>query len=836
MRTNKKNPLDGIREFFLARYANQDFLIQEKVKILYLIFGGILAIIIPIYLILFERLLLVSFHRSVILSFMAITVVLIILLRQGYFRLASHGFLILAFMALWSTFFYNLQEGDLRLFDRLATVVIICALLGFTPFIVAHMTHAIIGYYLVNAAVFTVFIIMVYPKNIDSRPSLAIYAVDVSIAFLISCVISFHVFRINKEALRRSQAAERAARTREDLFRAIIQESPQTVLIARRDGSLSFPGNLKESFFGYSTEEIPTIDRWWELAYPDPEYRELIISEWKKLQLIAPEGGGAKSIETKILTRDGSIRDVMLRYAALREGEGGLLLLDDVTDRRIIEHSLLASERRYRNLYESMLDGFLSCDMDGYLIEFNRAFMEMTGYGRSELHRMTIWELTPQQWHEAQKRIMREQLFTIGHTDIFEKEYYRKDGSTFPVELRLYLTRNEYGSPSGFWAITRDISKRKQAEQELLKASKIESIGVFAGGIAHDFNNILTAILGNISLVKLDTSHGSSTFCILEEAEKACRHAKELTMQLLTFSKGGMPIKRISSIRDLVVDTTEFALRGSPLSCDISIPPDLWSAEIDTGQISQVIHNLVLNAREAMPDGGKISIVAENREIGESSDASYLPGKYIALTVSDTGCGIPHQYHAKVFDPFFTTKTTGSGLGLSVTYSIVKKHGGYISLESEEGAGARFTILLPASDTPAEAPVQRQNAVSAKTGKALIMDDDELVLSVGRKMLERMGFRTVTARDGKEAIQYYREALQSGDPFSIVIMDLTVPGGIGGKEAVRILREFDPKVKAIVSSGYSNDPVMSNFRDYGFCGVVTKPFSYEELSDALQGL
>jgi len=359
---------------------------------------------------------------------------------------------------------------------------------------------------------------------------------------------------------------------------------------------------------------------------------------------------------------------------------------------------------------------------------------------------------------------------------------------------------------------------------------------VFAGGIAHDFNNILTSILGNISLVKLDTSHGSSTFGILEEAEKACRHAKELTMQLLTFSKGGMPIKRISSIRDLVVDTTEFALRGSPVTYDISIPPDLWSAEIDTGQISQVIHNLVLNAREAMPDGGKITIVAENREIGVTSDPSYLPGKYIALTVSDTGCGIPLHYHAKIFDPFFTTKATGSGLGLSVTYSIVKKHGGYISLESEEGAGARFTILLPASDTPAESPVKPQNAVSAKTGKALIMDDDELVLSVGRKMLERIGFRTVTARDGKEAVQRYREAFQSGEPFSIVIMDLTVPGGMGGKEAVRILREFDPKVKAIVSSGYSNDPVMSNFRDYGFCGVVTKPFSYEELANALQRL
>jgi CheY-like chemotaxis protein/anti-sigma regulatory factor (Ser/Thr protein kinase) len=373
-------------------------------------------------------------------------------------------------------------------------------------------------------------------------------------------------------------------------------------------------------------------------------------------------------------------------------------------------------------------------------------------------------------------------------------------------------------------------------ESELFKTKKIESLGVFAGGIAHDFNNLLTAIIGNISLARMMEPGDRQLPEILEEAEKVSIRARELTTQLLTFSRGGAPIKKLTPLHSLLADTATFVLSGSNVRSELNIARDLWNAEIDEVQISQVIHNLILNARQAMPEGGTITISAENMRLVHSDSVPLPRGDYITITIADQGSGISPDHLQNIFDPYFTTKSAGSGLGLTITYSIIKKHEGHILVDSAPGRGAVFTIFLPASAQQYHEPPGEGTAPRPVGGRLLIMDDEDIVLNVTEKMLQKLGYRVSRAKNGEEAVALYREAFERGDPFNIVIMDLTIPGGMGGQKALEAIRAFDPHVRAIVSSGYSNDPVMANYRDYGFCGVVTKPFRFNELAAALSKL
>ncbi len=826
--------MHAIVEFFLHAYDDKDFILKKKSRIVFSICGTILVLFLPVYLF-FSFYLEWSLVLKVPIIFLtAAMIIILFILRSGRFLLATHSFLIITFIVVWSYFFISLDKGDYTI--RMLSVVLVLGLLTFTPLIVDRMTHVIIFYYTINIAVLSVFIFIIKTETDIPKMLLLSYTVDTMTAFIMSGAISFQIYKINRMALDKAKEAEEEIRKSEELFRGIIEESPQIMAIINHDGSLEFMGSTRDTIFGYRKEDLPTIDRWWERAYPDEEYRMLIKNEWNLIVNEAGTGNSLNTIETKVQAKYGITQDALIRYARLGQSGRGLILIDNITNRKIIERSLLASERRYRKLYDSMLDGFVSLDMSGRVIEFNSAYRQITGYPSEELYSLTVWNLTPPRWHEMQKKIIQEQVLVRGHSDLFEKEYIRKDGTLVPVELRIYLIQDENGNNTGMWSIVHDITKRKQTENELLKTSKIESLGIFAGGIAHDFNNLLTAIMGNISIAKLDCPPGSKDFEILTEAEKASERAKDLTMQLLTFSKGGAPIKKIASIRDLLVDTADFVLRGSQIKSTFDIPDNLWNAEVDEGQISQVIHNLVLNSREAMPGGGIVAISAENRVITSKDNLPFAPGNYLAIKISDTGYGIPKKHLHKIFDPFFTTKEKGSGLGLSVTYSIIRKHNGYLNVESTERNGTCFTIYLPATEQKVSAVTHHHHRNVLNGGRALVMDDDPMVLEVGRKILDRLGFETVGARDGKEAIELYKTAKQSGTPFDFVIMDLTVPGGLGGKETITILREFDPHVKAIVSSGYSIDPVMADYRAFGFCGVVAKPYSVDDLKEVIQSI
>ncbi|NOX90200.1 MAG: response regulator [Calditrichaeota bacterium] len=379
-----------------------------------------------------------------------------------------------------------------------------------------------------------------------------------------------------------------------------------------------------------------------------------------------------------------------------------------------------------------------------------------------------------------------------------------------------------------------DVTEMKKAEIELMKIQKLESIGVLAGGIAHDFNNILTAILGNISLARMIGHTNKKVENRLAEAEKACLRAKDLTQQLLTFSKGGTPVKRATSLAHLLEEATTFLLRGSNVKPQFDITENLWLVEADEGQLSQVINNLVINAKQAMPEGGTLSIRAYNTFHDGRSDLPLARGKYVCFSIKDHGIGIDEKSIQKIFDPYFTTKKSGTGLGLAVTFSIVKKHNGYITAQSKPGEGTTFYVYLPASDKKIPQQKKSPEDIIPIKGRVLLMDDEEVIRDVGSEILQSLGMKVTTAHDGKEAIDLYKVALQKNKRYDLVILDLTVPGGMGGKDTIKHLQEIDEQVKAIVSSGYSNDPIMADYKVHGFDGYVSKPYRLEEMYSAIK--
>ena len=505
---------------------------------------------------------------------------------------------------------------------------------------------------------------------------------------------------------------------------------------------------------------------------------------------------------------------------------------ENITEQKKSEIALIESEEKYRRLFNEMLDGFalheIICDEKGkpidYLfLEVNPAFEKLTGLKAEDIINKTVRQVLPSiesYWIENYGKVA-----LTGKPIHFEN---------YSQELNRYYEVTSFSPKKGqFATIFVDITERKQLEEERIKTEKLESIGILAGGIAHDFNNILAVILGNVSLAKISLDDKNEVVELLTETEKASVRATKLTQQLLTFAKGGAPVKETTELKELIRETTQFSLRGSNIQYRTSISPDLWIAEVDKGQISQVIGNLVINAQQAMPEGGTINIKAENVNVTSEDNFPLKEGNYIKISIEDKGHGIPEEQLTKIFDPYFTTKQKGSGLGLATTYSIIKRHGGYITVESELGVGTTFHIYLPASSKQLERKEVVKEDTAVMTGKILVMDDEEIVRTFVTKILKTFGNKVEVASDGAKVIKLYKKAMDSGEPYDVVIMDLTIPGGMGGKEAIQKLLEIDPDVKAVVSSGYSNNPVISNCEKYGFKGFLPKPYKLAELREVL---
>ncbi|MEY2584661.1 MAG: hypothetical protein QOD80_687 [Verrucomicrobiota bacterium] len=500
----------------------------------------------------------------------------------------------------------------------------------------------------------------------------------------------------------------------------------------------------------------------------------------------------------------------------------------ELTERNQARAALVESAQTMTNILEKTTDGFLAVDSKWKLTYVNAEAEAMVGQKREELLGGLLWEKFP---------------YLVG--SVFQTNYERVMAEQVAIEFeavdatgKTWYDVHAYPSNGGVSVFFRDISERKKSETERLTTSKLESLGTLAGGIAHDLNNILTVISGNIGLAQIEAPADSGSLLgFLSKAGQAAQHAAHLSSQLLTFSKGGAPLKKVVPMGDLLERSAEFALYGSNLRADFDIAVDLWKAEVDSGQIEQVVNALMLNAREAMPQGGTIRVRARNIVFEENTGAPLPPGRYLKVTISDRGTGITDDLRTKIFDPYFTTKPTGTGLGLAISYSIVKKHGGLLLLESSSGEGSVFAFYLRASENAAVATTDHR--VTGKPfhynhQRILVMDDEEAIRELTSQLLGTLGYEVTAVPDGLEAVRIYERALRKGEHFQAVSLDATVRGGLGGVATIERLRSMDPKVNAIICSGYSDEAALSEFLAFGFRGALPKPFTRSELADALQ--
>lgn len=588
-----------------------------------------------------------------------------------------------------------------------------------------------------------------------------------------------------------------------------------------QDSSSPLPGNNETTpeflFVNSNTETTPVTDSF--CSSIESKYILWYLNRYEGVALLIGNDMEDRKFRLPFMEKD---RDIV---------ESSLNVFIDIVRRKEAEMALLKSEGKYRRLVQSSPETILVC-CDDMLTFVNDAGLKLLGAESSEdIIGHPLLDFIHPDDHGIMKKMIKNILENNHETPLTERRFKKIDGSI--VEVEIVAIPFAFQERAAVQIVALDITERRRMEEEQAKIQKIESLGILAGGIAHDFNNILTGILGNIDLAKTYSDPESEAYEFLQDALNASTRAKDLTYKLLTFSKGGSPVKKSTSLCEIITDSVNFILSGSSIKYEYFQSDDLWPVEIDVVQFRQVIENLTVNAYQAMPEGGFFTIKAENADTETELALSLNSRNYVKLTVKDSGVGIPEKNLQKIFDPYFTTKAKGNGLGLATAYSIIKKHEGLIRVESVVGRGTTFFIAIPASDKKPSAVKISMADLKAGEGRILVMDDDRTVRMVAVGMLTSSGFEAVSAQDGQEAIELYIAAGNSEKPFDVVILDLTVPGGMGGQETVKKLLEIDPDVKAVVSSGYAKDPVLANYEDFGFKGIIPKPFNIKELCKSL---
>ncbi|HEX2911355.1 MAG TPA: PAS domain S-box protein [Chloroflexia bacterium] len=678
-------------------------------------------------------------------------------------------------------------------------------------------------------------------------------------------IASFHDITRRKQAEARLHLLEQA-----------IAASNNAIVIVEANwpvNTITYTNLGFEIMTGYSSEEM-TGQNLALLLGPDIEQPEFqLLNE-------AFEKGHSCQVRLRNYRKDGTLFYIDETISPVKNRHGNLthfvVVMNDVSARVASQAQLSAEKERLSVTLSSIIDGVITTDTKGRIELVNRVAEVMSGWNQAQASGQYIWDILKVVDPATRQSVSLEpwlhRLLNSGATvkeAIFQPTrreliLQARDGSE--RYIRLSATPVADGDVLGVVLVFQDITDEQRMAEERLKITQLESLGLLAGGLAHDFNNILTGIQGNLSMVKLSLQQlelekspvlapkpeeSKDLISWLEESERACQRAKELTNQLLTFARGGTPIRRRANLADIVVESAQFVVSGSNVQNVFLLPDNLWPVEIDVSQFSQVVQNIVLNAIQATSGAGKIYYEAEN--VNLSTVRSLPPlreGSYVKLSIRDEGHGIAPKDLPHIFDPYFTTKEKGSGLGLAICYSIIQKHEGNILVTSQPGKGTTFQIYLPAipglkataallSETQVEQKEIKFNTSkierdAKRRARVLVMDDEVLIQQLLSRLLTRMGYSVATAASGEQAIEQYSQAMQKGEPFDVLIVDLTIPGGMGGQEAIQHLLKLNPAVKAIVSSGYSNDPVMSNYQEYGFKGLVAKPYRLEELSNVLE--
>ncbi|GFO61330.1 hypothetical protein GMST_36550 [Geomonas silvestris] len=514
-----------------------------------------------------------------------------------------------------------------------------------------------------------------------------------------------------------------------------------------------------------------------------------------------------------------------------------LVAIDDVSRQRTMEEQILSEKERLAVTLASLGEGVIATDPQGAITLMNRAAQQLTGWQSAQglgQPLSTVFRLVRKASRlpvQGLERVSdRELVLEAGGHVLLVTD----DGRELHVTGSIAPLRDQEQRTIGQVLVFRDMTEKHELENELFQARKLESLGVLAGGLAHDLNNLLTAIIGNISIAEVKARGNTELQPFLSRALKASERTGDLTHQLLTFAKGGAPVKKLTSLQNLVKDSAEFALRGSNIRCEYRIPEQLYPVAVDVGQMSQVINNLVINAKQAMPEGGILTISMEN--LSRYSMGGARPGRYVRVQVQDRGVGIPAEHLERIFDPYFTTKKTGNGLGLSSVHAIIAKHDGALKVESSVGVGTTFSFVLPATVGGTEVAEPVVEGAFRDSGRVLVMDDDPTIIETLGEMLRLIGYEVVTCAEGRSAVRLFREAAAQGKPFKLALMDLTIPGGLGGEQATReLIRDF-PAAKIVVASGYSDSSVMSDYESYGFCAAIAKPFTISEVAEVLRNL
>jgi PAS domain S-box-containing protein len=619
-------------------------------------------------------------------------------------------------------------------------------------------------------------------------------------------------------------------------IRSIMQNILDAMITVDANGMIQSINPAAENMFGYSGSDlaghkfsklVPKSCGNEPDAKPLPCTWEQMVKQTGKTILALGRTRKLVTFPTEISLSEMEIDHQKLYVAMVR----------DVTERQRFEKDLAAEKESLAVTLRSIGDGVITADVQGKIIMVNPEGERLTGWSSRDAIGQplkSVFNITVDGVAQAraQKSGYRNEAQSILVNLPESATLTSRDGSEYVIEQVASPIRDDKNEVAGVVLVFRDITERQRNEAERRKAETLEQLGLLAGGIAHDFNNLLTAIIGNISLASLLLPADNELTTRLVDAKNASMRARDLAQQLLTFARGGAPIKKTASIGKLIQDTVSFSLRGSHSRSEFSFGADLWAAEIDPGQISQVIGNLVVNADQAMPNGGTLRVTCDNFSYNSTDGAipDLLPGEYIRIAIRDQGVGIPEEYLKRIFDPYFTTKPKGTGLGLATTYSIVKNHNGLITVESELHAGSTFTVYLPAAihhQLPVE-PIGSAQPITG-TGRVLIVDDEEAIRVLVDFTLSHLGYEVYQAATALEGVNIYQQKLEAGERFDAVILDLTLPGGMGGKEALKKLIEIDPTVNAIVSSGYATDATMSRYQDFGFRGVIAKPYEAAEL-------